>query len=78
MSEDHIYAGLMADAAGLDEGPIAEQIAALQPRLFRFAWSLSRDPDEAADLAQEAVLRALASQWRFTPGTNLKAWLFRI
>jgi len=78
VSDDQIYAGLMADAAGLDEGAIAEQIAALQPRLFRFAWSLSRDPEEAADLTQEAVLRALASQWRFTPGTNLKAWLFRI
>ena len=75
---DHIYAELVADTAGLDEGAIAEQIAALQPRLFRFAWSLSRDPEEAADLAQETVLRALGSQWRFTPGTNLKAWLFRI
>ena len=78
VSDDHTYAELVADAAGLDEGAIAEQIAALQPRLFRFAWSLSRDPEEAADLAQETVLRALSSQWRFTPGTNLKAWLFRI
>jgi len=68
----------VADPAGLDEGAIADQIAALQPRLCRFAWSLSRDRDEAADLAQETVVRALGSQWRFTPGTNLKAWLFQI
>ena len=68
----------MGDPAGLDEGAIADQIAALQPRLCRFAWSLCRDREEAADLAQETVLRALGSQWRFTPGTNLKAWLFRI
>ncbi len=40
----------------MDGGAIAEQIAAIQPRLFRFAWSLSRDPREAADLAQETVL----------------------
>ena len=73
-----IPADLVADTAGLDGGAIADQIAALQPRLLRFAWSLSRDPEEAADLAQETVLRALGSQWRFTPGTNLKAWLFRI
>ena len=73
-----IYAELMPDAAGLDEGALAEKIAALQPRLFRFAWSLTRDQDEAADLAQETILKALGSQWRFTAGTNLKAWLFRI
>lgn len=78
LSRDHIYAEPVADAAGLDEGTISEQIAALQPRLFRFAWSLSRNREEAADLAQETVLRALGSQWRFMPGTNLKAWLFRI
>lgn len=73
-----VYPELVADTAGLDDAAIAEQIAALQPRLLRFAWSLTRDQHEAADLAQETVLRALSSQWRFTPGTNLKAWLFRI
>lgn len=57
---------------------IADQIAALQPRLLRFALTLTRDPDDAADLAQDTVARALAASWRFTPGTNLPAWLFRI
>ncbi len=60
------------------EDPLADQIAALQPRLLRFAISLTRDREEAADVAQEAIARALASAYRFTPGTNLKAWLFRI
>jgi RNA polymerase sigma-70 factor (ECF subfamily) len=58
--------------------PIAEQIAALQPRLLHFALSLTRDQDRASDLAQETVARALGSVWRFTPGTNLRAWLFTI
>ena len=53
-------------------------IVALRPRLVGFAWSLTRDSDSAEDLAQETILRALASQWRFRPGSNLKAWLFRI
>jgi RNA polymerase sigma-70 factor (ECF subfamily) len=78
VSAYQIYAELMPDPAGLDEGALADQIAALQPRLLRFAWSLTRDQHEAADLAQETVLRALGSQWRFSPGSNLKAWLFRI
>jgi len=60
------------------EGDLATQIVKLQPRLLRFAWSLTRDREAAEDLAQETITRALASQWRFQPGTNLKAWLFRI
>jgi RNA polymerase sigma-70 factor (ECF subfamily) len=68
----------MAQSPGPEDGSIAQEIAALQPRLVGFARALTSDPEVAADLAQEAVLRALSSQWRFTPGTNLKAWLFRI
>jgi RNA polymerase sigma-70 factor, ECF subfamily len=60
------------------EGDLATQIVKLQPRLLRFAWSLTRDREAAEDLAQETITRALAAQWRFQPGTNLKAWLFRI
>jgi RNA polymerase sigma-70 factor (ECF subfamily) len=57
---------------------LAGQISALHPRLLRFAQSLTHDREAAADLAQETMVRALAAQWRFRPGTNLKAWLFRI
>ena len=60
------------------QGDLAAQIVALRPRLVRFAWSLTHDREAAEDLAQETMVRALASQWRFQPGTNLKAWLFRI
>jgi RNA polymerase sigma-70 factor (ECF subfamily) len=65
-------------AAGAGEATIEDEIAFLRPRLVRFAWSLAHDADEADDLAQETIVHALAATHRFEPGTNLKAWLFRI
>ena len=61
-----------------DDEDLPAQIVRLRVRLVRFAWSLTRDSEAAEDLAQETIARALGSQWRFQPGTNLKAWLFRI
>ena len=68
----------MSEQSPEEEGNLAAQIVKLRPRLLRFAWSLTHDGESAEDLAQETIARALASQWRFQPGTNLKAWLFRI
>ncbi len=49
-------------------------LVALLPKLRRQAMALTRDPDAAADLAQEAVARALRYRAHFEPGTNLAAW----
>jgi RNA polymerase sigma-70 factor (ECF subfamily) len=46
--------------------------------LYRTALRMTRDPDEASDLVQETYIRALRFRHQFQPGTNLKAWLFRI
>lgn len=42
------------------------------------ALSLTRDLENANDLIQETMLRALSSQDKFKEGTNLKAWLYTI
>src|SRR6266480_1774060 len=46
--------------------------------LYRGALRLTRDPDQAQDLVQEAYLRALRYQHSYQAGTNMKAWLFAI
>lgn len=43
-----------------------------------FALSLTRDTEDAADLCQETMLRALLYKDKYTWGTNLKAWLYTI
>ncbi|HZA54891.1 MAG TPA: sigma-70 family RNA polymerase sigma factor [Candidatus Udaeobacter sp.] len=46
--------------------------------LYRVAFHLAKDPDEAQDLVQETFVRALAAYGQFKPGTNMKAWLTKI
>jgi RNA polymerase sigma factor (sigma-70 family) len=55
-----------------------DQLAALLPRLRRFAHALSRDPADADDLTQATIERALRSRVQWQPGTRLDSWSYRI
>ena len=54
----------------------AELARAQLPRLYALARQLV--DGEAEDLVQEALLKAWQARDSFTPGTNLKAWVFMI
>lgn len=43
-----------------------------------FAINLTRDNEEAKDLYQETLHKALANQEKYNSGTNIRAWLFTI
>jgi len=46
--------------------------------LYRMAFHLAKQQEEARDMVQETYVRALGAYQQFTPGTNMKAWLTKI
>ena len=78
-----------ADALGqiatLDSESVADRTARferdampLSSSLYSAALRYTRNPHDAEDLVQETYIKAFNSFHQFTPGTNLKAWMYRI
>ena len=57
---------------------LKQDLIALIPRLRRFARALTGGRDEADDLAQAALERALNHLDQWQHGTRLDSWMFRI
>jgi RNA polymerase sigma-70 factor (ECF subfamily) len=47
-------------------------------QLYGAALRMTRNPADAEDVVQDTYAKAFASFHQFKPGTNLKAWLYRI
>ena len=56
----------------------AEEAAPYRRQLYLTALRLTGNPADADDLVQETYAKACAGYGGFTPGTNLRAWLYRI
>ncbi|GEO03491.1 RNA polymerase sigma factor [Adhaeribacter aerolatus] len=54
------------------------QVQTLSYSLKPVALNLTRDLDDAKDLIQETLVKALQNKEKFKAGTNLKAWLYTI
>ncbi|RAU81650.1 RNA polymerase sigma factor [Pontibacter arcticus] len=56
----------------------SNQVQNIAQSLWPAAFKLTRDSDDAKDLVQETMLKALTNRTKFKAGTNLKAWLYTI
>lgn len=61
-----------------DRQAFARLVSRYWDRLYRWLCHMTRDPHRAEDLTQETFLKALVGLDLFRPGTNFRAWLFRI
>jgi RNA polymerase sigma-70 factor (ECF subfamily) len=64
--------------AAPDCAPAEISVVDLIPALRAFARTFCRVPDDADDLVQETLTKALGNLDKFEPGTRLKSWLFTI
>lgn len=55
-----------------------EEALPLLDQLYGGALRMTRNPTDAEDLVQDTYVKAFQSFASFRPGTNLKAWLYRI
>lgn len=56
----------------------SEDLFACRDWVYKRIYLLSRNTSDAELLVDDAILKAMQSQDKYQPGTNMKAWLFTI
>jgi RNA polymerase sigma-70 factor (ECF subfamily) len=81
----HQMEGQLTDASATAEAALpfgADEFQALLvdvlPSAYGYGLRLTRNAADAEDLVQDTALRAFRAKSQFQPGTNFKAWIFRI
>ena len=61
-----------------NQATFEDDVMEFVPQLYSAALRMTRNPSDAEDVLQEALLKAYRGYGTFKAGTNLKAWLYRI
>ncbi|MCB9563649.1 MAG: sigma-70 family RNA polymerase sigma factor [Kofleriaceae bacterium] len=67
-----------AAAAAADHLAFSAACLPYQGEVYGAALRMTRNHDDALDLVQETLMRAMMAWARFEPGSNVRAWLLRI
>ena len=70
--------GAVRRAPRAEHGEFTAACVPHQPEMYGVALRLTRSPDDAKDLVQETLMRAMVAWSRLEPGSNVRAWLLRI
>jgi RNA polymerase sigma-70 factor (ECF subfamily) len=68
----------MTLASSPEVDSFVEDVLSHMDAMYGVACRLTRNPTEAEDLVQDALVKAMRAREQFRAGTNLKAWLFKI
>lgn len=66
------------EAPEIEDDDLRMALVALEPRLRRFAYGLTRSREDSDDLVQSAYERALGRLGQWQAGTRLDSWMYRI
>ncbi|TWT66245.1 ECF RNA polymerase sigma factor SigH [Posidoniimonas polymericola] len=61
-----------------NEEEFLQLITQFQPRLYGYLLTLMGNPDDANDVLQETNVNLWEGASKYEPGTNFKAWAFRV
>ncbi len=69
---------LLEKAKAGDRQALEKLLGELEPRIYRFAMKLCRDPEDASGVLQETMLQAVRSLDEFRGDASLSTWLYSI
>jgi RNA polymerase sigma-70 factor (ECF subfamily) len=69
---------VQGQSVGAELSTFERDVVPMRPQLYRHAYRLSQNAEDAEDLVQETMMKAYTAFHTFQGGTNLNAWVFRI
>ncbi len=75
---ERAVAAIVRDVLGGNEGAFEELVFLYRDQVHATAWQVTRDPDDAMDVAQEVFVRVYRALGSFRGNARFSTWLHRI